>query len=286
MEIKKIDYLNHSKAYELKINNDKMIIVADYGPRIIFFGNDKTGNVLFFDEKKKLGVNDWHLYGGHRLWIGPETDHTYNSDNEPCDVIIENSTIKVSTFDPQTKLEKSMFIFEAEKRFNIKHSIVNKGNLLYQGAIWALTVVNPKGTVFMPVNSKGGWQLNKIVYWKKWGSQTTNISSKQYEQTNDLFLIKPTGETGKVGAAGHEGFIGITDKNFTFLIKFDRLPIDSYPDDNCAIECYTCKDFIELETLSPNMIFMPDVPVVHTEQWIIADKFINPKDGNKIRNLL
>ncbi len=286
MEISKTVFEKHSNSYELKIKKNKMIVATDCGPRILFFGNEKSGNILYTDNSGKMSAGKFNLYGGHRLWIGPETKETYNHDNDPCRVDLEKNSITITAFDKKSKLEKSVTVFEKNGRFNIMHTVLNRGKLLHHGAIWALTVMKPSGTIFMPSITPGSWQLNKVVYWKKWANQRTNLSSSQFKQTGDLFLINPSGETGKVGVSGDEGFIGKSDKDHTFIIKFNRLPITDYPDDNCAIQSYTCKKFIELETLSPNTVFLPEVPVSHTEEWIMTDKFVNPEDGGKIRELI
>jgi len=285
MKIKKIKYKGYSNCYELTIKNQKMIVATDFGPRIIFFGEKE--NILFYDEEKKL-KNDkgWILYGGHRLWIAPESTWTYNPDNDICEASVEKKSIIIKGYDPKLKFDKILTIYENNNRFNVKHTFVNKSGALFPGAIWALTCVVPKGTVFIPWGTKGDFKMNKVVYWLDWLGQKSDLKSNQYIKTKDLFLIEPTGEVGKIGVAGHEGFIGIANNNYTFIKKFNRLQTNDYPDDNCAIECYTCIDFIELETLSPNTVFLPDVPFSHTEEWILINKKIDPYDGNNIRKLL
>jgi hypothetical protein len=93
------------------------------------------------------------------------------------------------------------------------------------------------------------------------GNHTTNINSPIFSKTKDYFLVSSANEESKVGTAGYEGYIGYSNrkKNYTFIKKFNRLATNNYPDDNCAIECYTCDSFVEIETLGPLMDFMAGV---------------------------
>ncbi len=287
MQIKKINFENCPNCYELSIDNKKMIITSEFGPRILFYNIDSKENILFYDKEKKLKYKKWYLHGGHRVTIAPEDSHTYNPENKKCRVEIENDKIKVSQVDRIVKIEKSLTIYEKNKRFFIENSIKNiSPSFLTSKAVWAITCIKPEGTAFLPWSTKGKWKINKIIYWQEWGAQKTNFHSEQYKMTEDLFLITPDGEKGKVGVAGYEGFVGISTNNFTFIKKFNRIPFDIYPDDNCAIECYTCPNYIELETLSPQITLSPYDSLTHTEEWILTDKKIDPVIGKKIRNLL
>ncbi len=286
MESKIITYEKIPNCCELTVNNQRLIVSTDFGPRIIHLSLDEGENILFHDKEQKLSFQDWLLYGGHRLWISPETHATYNPDNDLCTINEIDDKMTFTSFDSKLQLEKSITISEKNGRFLVDHIILNKSDTLYPGAIWAITCVNPEGTAFFPWGTPGNWVMNKVVFWQKWMNHSTDIKSSQYIPTKDLYLVKATGEEGKVGTAGHEGFIGISQNNYTFIKKFNRITTNQYPDDNCAIELYTCKHFIELETLSPKTVFMPNVPFSHQEEWILVNKKVEPEKGKDIRKLL
>lgn len=286
MQIRQTIFENHASCYELTLNNQRMVVTAGFGPRILHLDIDNGRNILFVDHERKLHRQDWFIYGGHRFWVSPETEATYNPDNAPCQVNQGNDIFTVTQYDVLSKLEKSITISARNDRFHVTHTLVNRGDLLYTGALWALTCVLPEGTVFFPWGSVGDWDIKKIQYWQKWPGQISDIGSSQYVQGKDLFLIRPTGEKGKVGTGGYEGFIGVTNQNYTFIKKYARDPAGNYPDDNCAIECYTCQDFIELETLSPLYTLQPNVPYRHNEEWILCNKAVDPANGKEVRKLL
>ena len=286
MEIKKTAYLNNPNSYECRVGQNRLVITTDFGPRILHLSVNDGPNILFVDEEKRMGGRGWLLYGGHRLWMAPETADTYAPDNEPCRVEGGKSDITVTAYEGRLGLEKSIRISEKDGGFLVEHIVANRSDLLITGAIWALTCVVPSGTAFFPWGTGASWDLKKVVYWQRWMDHGTDVTGPQYAPTADLFLIRPSGEEGKVGTAGHGGFIGVTAGGYTFIKKFDRHPGAAYPDEECAVQCYTCAEFLELETLSPLATFYPDIPVFHTEQWIVSDRSVDPEDGDAVRKLL
>lgn len=288
MQIKKTVHDGINDCYEIAEGNKKLVITAGFGPRIIHLSAGDSGNIFFHDTKKAISYKDWFIYGGHRFWTSPETNDSYSPDNIPCTVNQDRDSITVAHFDAALGIEKRMTVACRDERFYITHTLVNKGIFLVQASLWGLTCVAPRGTVFFPWGVPAReWETKKIIYWKKWGDvHASTIGSKQYIQGDDLFIIKPSGEEGKVGTGGHEGFIGVTDTKYTFIKKAKRIPGAVYPDDNCAVECYTCDKFIELETLSPVFTIAPQTEEKHCEEWIVLDRGVDPMKGQEIRALL
>jgi hypothetical protein len=287
MDIKETVFEGYKNCFELSTGSQKMIVTGGFGPRILYFGSDESGNILFVDKDPLRKKKGFRTYGGHRFWLSPETKTTSRADNNPCEVTRKDGYLKVTAFDSDYHLEKSLVISEKKGHFEVKHTLLNTGKMVYMASLWGITCVRAdSGTLFFPWASQGNWKLCKIIYWQKWSSQKTNINSRQYKQTPDLFLVKPIGRVGKVGGAGYEGFIGITQKNYTFIKKFDYIYSANYPDDNCAVEIYTCKKFYELETLSPIYLLNPGLPMTHTEEWILAGRPVDPEKADEIRGLL
>ncbi len=288
MIIKETVFEGFKNCFELTAGGLKMVVMAGFGPRVLYFGSERTGNILYVEKDPMRKTKGFRHYGGHRFWLGPETKHTSKADNRPCTVEEKDGTLKVTALDAEFHLEKSLLIKEKNGRFRVEHILLNKGKLLYVASLWGLTCVPPvkNSVIFFPWSTLGNWKMNKIIYWQRWSRQKTNVNSRQYVQTPDLFLVRPTGKVGKIGSAGYEGFVGVTQNNYTFIKKFDYVPSAQYPDDNCAVEVYTSRWFYELETLSPLYTVIPGRPVSHTEEWVLAEKAVNPENGDEVRSLL
>ena len=289
MEYSKVAWEGYEDCYRCVVGDTTLIIAAGFGPRILSLSTDGTGNILFVDTEKKLGRGDWRIYGGHRLWIAPETEVTYAPDNAACLVEEGDGFLSVSSVDQRLGITKTMTIACEDGLIRIDHTILNEGDTLVTGAVWALTCVNNAGTAFFPWGTGGpgsSWDLKKVVYWRRWMDHSTDIDDAQFKPTDDLFLVTPAGREGKVGSACREGFIGVSAEGFTFIKTFDRMPVDTYPDDNCAAECYVGPHFTELETLGPLVTFSPGEPQTHSERWLVAPHSVDPTDGAAVRGFI
>jgi len=288
MKIIKTTFGNWQTAYKLENAKSEMIIGTDKGPRILSFKLNKGENILFVDTALKLGRNKWKIYGGHRIWLAPETETCYAPDNAVCSVQIEKNQIIISApIDPVTNTQKVLTVSEIKKGFSVTNTIKNTGIMLMTGSVWALTCVNPKAQIFFPWGRPGNWEMKKICWWKGWAGHGSNIVSSQWQPTNDLFIINPTGEEGKVGTGGYDGWIAATFPKFktTFIKKFEYQNNGTYIDDGCAIQCYTCEKFIEMETLSPFQTIYPGESISHTEEWILVAGTVDPQQFNNIKKL-
>lgn len=71
---KRIEYRGWNNCYSFENQKIKLIITADVGPRVIFFGASGGVN-QFFESNDEVGTSGsavWQSYGGHRFWTAPE----------------------------------------------------------------------------------------------------------------------------------------------------------------------------------------------------------------------
>ena len=289
MKISKCTFDNWKTAYKLTTAKSEMIIGTDKGPRILSLRLNKNENILFVDAAQKLGRDKWKIYGGHRIWLAPETETCYAPDNAACDVKIEKEKIIITApIDSVTQTQKVLIVSETKNGFSVTSSIKNVGVMLMTGSVWALTCVRTDAKVFFPWGRPGNWEMKKICWWKGWAGHGSNIVSLQWQPTNDLFIINPTGEEGKVGTGGYDGWIAAAFPalKITFIKKFQYQHNANYIDEGCALQCYTCNKFIELETLSPYQTIYPGETISHTEEWILIPEVLNPFKPSTIEKIL
>lgn len=290
MEVKKTEHKGWTEAYVITLGRARMTLLTEVGPRIIALSLDDGESILFEDEEtlgKGQGDAEWHIYGGHRLWVSPETPHTYAPDNSSCQVEVgDDSVLVTGCVDPISNLQRSIKISACGDRFVVLHQVRNTGEFLQTGALWALTCVKPDGQVFFPWGRPGTWDLRRITYWRQWANHGSDVESTQWKPGNDLFRVDPTGEEGKIGTACPEGWIGYQRGNCAFFKTFTHHQQATYPDDGCSLEVYTCERFIEMETLSPLGTIYPGETVTHEEQWLLTDEPLDIADADAARELV
>jgi len=288
MNIDKVSYKGWKQAYRLTLGEAEMIVVTEIGPRVLSLS--VGGENLLFNDPDTLGAGqgdaEWHIYGGHRLWISPEREQTYAPDNAPCEVAIEGETL-LAKAPPErgTKLQSALRIAADGQCFVVDHLVTNTGEFLQSGSVWALTCVVPAGKVCFPWGRPGPWHTKKILFWRNWSTHSSDVTSRQWQMGPDLFVIDPTGEEGKVGTANYEGWMALARGDATFVKSFEHLESVAYPDDNCSMEAYTCERFIEMETLSPLATFHPGQTVCHRERWLVSSRAVDVSKPDELRRL-
>jgi hypothetical protein len=291
LRVEKTDFLRWREAYRLCLGEAEMVVVTEIGPRILSLRVGGGPNLLFVDEEMELGTGEgdeaWHIYGGHRIWVAPENENAYAPDNLPCKVEVSDGSLTVlAPVMPRTQLQKRLTVGARGDCFAVAQGVVNRGEAIHLGAVWALTCVDPKvGVVVFPWGRGGTWDTKRITYWNRWMEHRSDVTSRQWQPGPDLFRVVPTGEEGKVGTNSPEGWVALCRPDATF-IKSREWVAASYPDEDCSLQVYTCSSFIELETLGPVTTFYPGVEVVHEEIWTVTPQAVDPGDGAALRRLL
>ena len=60
----------------------------------------------------------------------------------------------------------------------------------------------------------------------------------------------------------------------------------AYVDEGCALQCYTCGKFIELESLSPQRVLHPGEAVCHEERMRIVPGAVDVYDARAVRSVV
>ena len=281
MGVERIEYRGWTNAYRLTNDAAELVLVTDIGPRVMSLRVHEGENILYNDAGA-LGLADghqqWRSYGGHRLWVSPESARCYAPDNAPCDVSVGADWVEATQPDATHGLARTMRVEVGADRFRIVHRVTNTTDLFDTGALWALTCVRPDGRLVFPWATGGDWSLKKIVFWDCWAGHGSDARSVQYQPGDQLYVIEPSGEQGKVGTTGTQAWMGYAGHGVFFHKTFTHVPDQPYPDDNCAIQVYTCADFCEMETLGPLGTFLPGRSRQHVEQWFIRPGDVDPHD--------
>lgn len=291
MQIEATRFGRWQQAYRLRLGVAEMIVVTEIGPRILSLTVGDSPNLLFVDEGLEIargaGNDPWRIYGGHRIWMAPETEDAYAPDNVPCQVTVGTDGLTaLAPVSPRTLLQKRLTVRARDGRFVVEQGVRNLAETVYCGAVWALTCVVPKGVVAFPWGAGGGWDVKKIMYWNRWMDHRSDVASVQWQPGPDLFRVLPTGEEGKVGTNAPEGWVALCRDDATFIKSRVWAPGVDYPDDGCSLEVYTSPKFIELETLGPITTLYPGQEITHEETWTATSQVVDSEDGAALRALL
>ena len=281
-----IEKINFKGIKAVRIENkkeDEIILLYGIGPRIISFKPEGKNNFFYVNENdfvETRSADEWKIYGGTRLWTSIEGKWSYLPDNDECDIEINNNNIVVtSKTNPTSLLQKSIKIEYINDFFRITYSIKNNGDYLVNAGLWALSCLQPTdiSEIYLPWGENSPWNVKDMKYWRSWITSGSNIESEQWKPTNEFFIIRPTGEFGKVGFPNRWGFAIFKNNEINFVKLSEYIEGANYPDDGCSFESYTSKDFYELETLSPIFTMKPQRIYSHTELWWAGSKEISTR---------
>ncbi|MEG1805260.1 MAG: hypothetical protein RR327_02590, partial [Clostridia bacterium] len=254
---------------EITNNKVKLVVTTGVGPRIMHFGFCDKENVLYVNQSDFLNRADiFKFYGGHRLWHSPEhAIRTYQRDNSQCEVEVLPLGVKVSNYETENKIKKTMQIeMKDNGRVRIIHSIKNCSTFDYNLACWGITQMKGGGVAVFPQdNRRTGLLPNRsIALW-----DYADLSDKRLTFTSNNIIIKqdPTIEKAfKIGSFNREGYLGYFNDGDLFVKEFDVSEGD-YSDYGCNAEIYVNDNFLELESLSAMAEIPENEEISHTETW-------------------
>lgn len=278
IKIEKVEYSIYGTCYKLSNGTVDLLVTADLGPRVIYYGFTGETNILAElgpDYVVKTELGEWHHWGGHRLWHAPEVlPRSYVPDNDPIEAeMIGKSTIRVApALESATNIKKEMYIsLDREGTgVTITHTLKNKGPWPIELAPWALTIMNGGGvTIFpqepfvshdeklLPVRSMTLWGFTDMSD-PRW-----TFGKKYIQLRTDEKLADPQ----KIGVANKQGWAAYLREGTLFVKRFHYEEGAAYPDYGCNFETYTEGSFMEVETLGPLTKLEPKDTATHVEHW-------------------
>lgn len=267
-------------AIEIVDRSARLVIVHGVGPRIAFFGRVRGDNLLFWDRRGEHRRGDWHLYGGHRLWVArpgaDEAEETYAPDNAPCAVRRISGGVEVTAPPDAARIEKTLVVRAPGERSDawiIEHRLRNAGDMLWSGGAWALTATLPARGTRYRIPLGGGapeWDLVTLVIPRRWGGgHTSRLADPQFSFTDDALEFRARGHEAKRMVMAPHGTLEMSDPDRgRFVKRAAYVPHQQYPlGTNLATYLGPKSFMVELETMSPLVTLAPNETLVHVETW-------------------
>ena len=293
VKIQKIPYGGWDNCLQISNNIVDLVVTVDVGPRVIRYGFAGQENELgeIRSELGKKGGSEWKMYGGHRLWISPEsTERTYESDNVPVQwEEIENGISTAQVKGPETNITKEMQITLApdSPEVSINHRLTNKGIQSIELSVWAITVMKPGGKEVVPQTSTDTGLLpnRSMSLWPY-----TRLNDRRIELGNKFIMLRQDRSIQqplKFGISNDNGWAAYVNNNHLFVKKYSHVKNARYPDFGVSFETYTNDVMLEMETLSPLTMLGPEEHVDHLERWELFDNISVPsEDEGEIEKIL
>jgi len=274
----KVAYRGWPTCYRLANQAVELIVTADVGPRILRFAPLGEPNVFFEveDDWGKKGGETFRFYGGHRLWVAPETwERTYYPDNAAVAVSFENGVLRLlPPVETTTGIQKALQLRMAAEtgRVTVEHELLNCSQEPMHLAPWSITMLAPDGMGILPLPKAGAHAENllPVTALNLWAY--TNLADPRWTlEQGFVFLRQAQDPTGpqKIGLGMGPGWMAYAHADWVFGKRFAIEPKGAYPDLGSAGEMFTNESMLELESLGPLVSLEPNESVTHVEHWAL-----------------
>lgn len=271
--------------------------LATVGPRIVRLGLAGGPNVLAETPDIAWPTADgpYRLWGGHRLWLAPESaGRNASPDTGGLDVEALADGIRLTgAADPGTgcvrRIEVRLHRDRASLR--VRHEVANRGASAVDLAPWAITQLPPGGTVVLPqphaVPGHATRPDRLVALWPyaSWDDARLGL------RDGLLAVHGAPGPEFKAGCADAEGWAAWVGDGVALVRRWAPIPDAPYPDLGCSVEVYVAERYTELEVLGPLAVLQPGESAVLDETWELreVDRWAGgadrPTDADRLRCL-
>lgn len=274
VSVRRVPFAGWENCWELSNPELRLVVTADVGPRVI--SAEFRGEEFFHQDTKDLGQSRgeaFRAYGGHRFWIAPENERTLLPDNHSVDVdALPNGARFITTVESLRK-ELTIEMSESQASAKVSHRVTNLASEPTELAPWALTVMRPGGTAAVPLPPRAPWGPkhllpdSALVLWSYtdlslscWKLHSRFIELEQ-EQVEKLGFGMQ-----KIGIRYPAAWAAYRQRDLVFWKQAEWREGD-YPDLGANVEVFANNEFLELETLGPEVMLATDQSCELVEHW-------------------
>ena len=273
--VEKIPYAGWPNCYRLSNGEVELIVTSDVGPRIIRYGFE--GGQNFFVELEedlgKTGGDNWRLYGGSRLWVGPEDPvYSYGADNDPVQVEISGSRLTAQAPVEHTGVQKAIAVELSDEGSAVRvvYTLANRTIWPLRVATWVLTMMAPGGAGITTLPPRGTHPevlapTNPLIVFA-----FTNMADPRWTWLEKYIVLQQDPQNAdpeKIGLFNPATRGAYLLNGELFVKKFAASPEEEYPDMGASYETFTNERFLEIETLGPVRTLQPGESIDHVEDW-------------------
>lgn len=277
VETTEIDFAGRAGARRLTNGEVELVVTADVGPRILRYGFVGGPNLFIQLEREQergiTGDAPLRLYGGHRIWVGPEDrGYTHAADNAPVDIAVDGRRLQATAPVDAAGIEKTLEVEMAATGSNVtvRHQLRNASPWPLRLAPWALSMMAPSGVGFARFPPRGTHPedlapSNPLVMWA-----FTHLTDPRWLLLDRYLGLRQDPSRSrpeKLGLFHPQTRAGYLLGDQLFVKKYDADPEAEYPDMGASFEIFANDLFLELETLGPLRTVAAGQTAEHTERW-------------------
>ncbi len=274
----------------VRLSNGVLELVAttDVGPRLIRFGLLGGSNVFreWPEQLGKTGGEGFRIYGGHRLWHGPEDpQRTYVADNQPVQWNWHEGTLRLTApTETLTGLQKEMEIVmdPSRARVTVRHRLINRGLKPVTTMPWSISVMPGPGRAIVPqepyvAHAERLLPARTMTLWAY-----TDMRDPRYTWGTKYVQIAcdpGVNRAQKIGFMNTVGWAAYAGGGTLFVKRFGYDARALYADLGCNVEVYTGGDMLELETMGRLAPLAPGATAEHVEVWHLFPATLDGDDN-------
>jgi len=284
--LEKTEFKGWPNCYRLYNDLMDLIVTTDVGPRIIRFGfvDEHNEFKVFEHQAGKIGedtfeVSDdgWCIWGGHRLWVAPETrEGTYYPDIDPVQLEEHDAFIRlIQPVEKTTGIQKEIDISLSPDAPHVQlvQRLRNTNQEPVTLAPWGLNVMAPGGVGIVPIirrierSDEFRPPTNTIALW-----DYTDMSDPRWSWGKNYVMAHQDpahASAQKIGVWAPDGWAAYARAGHLFVARAAHQPDALYPDANSSIEVFFNDEFLEIETLGPLVTLESGAVVEHVEHWFL-----------------
>jgi len=245
-------------------------VLAEGGPRIVGFGLAGRASEfrLLPDSKWDAGFGTYELFGGHRLWMAPESPACSAPDSSGLVVSgLDGGLHLTGPVQPPYSLRKTVDVrlVPDAAAAHVHHVIANEGDAARELAPWAITMLRLGGVarVTLPPYSTDRLPTKLLVLWPytSWSDERLGLGD------GELSVYAKPGDEFKMGCLNVTGLVTYENDGVRFTKRFDPALDRIHPDLGTNTQIYVSHDTIEVETLGPLTTLAPGESVAWDEEW-------------------
>lgn len=293
MRVETVPYLGLPRCRRLTAGSLELVLSADVGPRVLRFGFAGGENALgeWPDASVDTPLGRWRVWGGHRLWVAPESmPGSYAPDDAPVDCAEAGGELRLrAAAHPATGLQKELLVSLTPEGARIEHRIANRGAAPVELAAWALTILRGGGVALVPQEPYKSWDeellpARPLALW-----HYSDLSDPRWRLGPRFIRLRTDAARDtpqKIGVGNLQGWAAYHRGSTLFVKRFGYEPGARYPDHGSNTELFTKGDFIEVESLGPLRTLAPGETLSHVERWGLFDGVSLPDDDAALASAL